>query len=103
MTDDQLDDAIERDNTEHAIKEMGKLFLEAMNDWDTVDLHEIEVFAKKFRFYFGNNLQSIKSKPLDMSNSSRFEASSSIIQMLELSNLNFDDSLQAILKYYTNK
>ncbi len=50
MTDNQLDDAIERDNTEHAIKEMGKLFLEAMNDWNTVNLHEIKYLLKSLSF-----------------------------------------------------
>jgi hypothetical protein len=102
MTDDQLDDAIGKYNAEHSTKEMGKLLLDAMNDWDVIDLHEIEVFAKHFKFYFGSNIQTIKSKPLDMNHAWKFEASSSIIQMLELSKLNLDESIQAVLEYYKN-
>jgi hypothetical protein len=99
---------IEMDSEYNPIKEIGRLFLCAMNDWPTQN-EIIEAFTKELKEYFGNpiTVKNIHSKKLIIGNhnSWKHESGSSISELIKLSEIelnetNFEKILNIILNKY---
>jgi hypothetical protein len=109
----ELNELVEADRENHAIKHLAQLFLNAMNDWPTSNQIDITEFVKELKDDYGPPLSSghIKSQQLDIKkdgNSWRLESGSSIIEMIEFSNMkfgetDFDKILFKIIKHYSNR
>ena len=104
----QLETLVDIDKSDHKLKDVTELFLNAARDWDTFNQTEISEFVTELKQYFGSPLtkEKIKNKPLD--NAWRHEAGSSIFQMLDLSErfcnqTDFDKMINDILSYYEQK
>lgn len=107
MTIDKLIDAVDKDEKLHRTKELTELFINAMNDWPTFNQTDIGEFVKGLKEYFGTPLtiEKINSKSLDLNNSWKHEAGSSIAKLIDISTRfdnepNFDKILDKILNYY---
>jgi hypothetical protein len=105
----QLETLADIDKADHKLKDIAQLFVNAARDWDTFNQTDISDFVKELKEYFGSPLtkEKITNKPMDRlgNNVWRHEASSSIIEMLDLSEKfcnqnNFDKVLIDILSYY---
>lgn len=101
----QLETLVDIDKSDHKLKDITELFLNAARDWDTFNQTEISEFITELKQYFGSPLtkEKIKNKPLD--NAWRQEAGSSIFQMLDLSErfcnqTDFDKIVNDIISYY---
>ena len=101
----QLETLVDIDKSDHKLKDIAELFVNAARDWDTFNQTDISDFVKELKHYFGSPLtkEKITDKPLD--NAWRHEAGSSIFQMLDLSErfcnqADFDKILSDILSYY---
>jgi hypothetical protein len=101
----QLETLVDIDKSDHKLKDITELFLNAARDWDTSNQTDISEFVTELKQYFGSPLtkEKIKNKPLD--NAWRHEAGSSIFQMIDLSErfcdqTDFDKILNDILSYY---
>ncbi len=110
-THSTLYNLIEMDSENNPIKKIGKLFLNAMNDWPT-ESEKIEDFTNELKEYFGNPLTSknIDNKKLNVENhnSWRHESGSSISELIKLSNVelnetDFEKILNIILKKYEDE
>lgn len=102
-----LYDLIEMDSENNPIKEIGKLFLTAMNDWPT-KTEVIEDFKTELKEYFGNPLipKIIDKKRIniDCQNIWRHESGSSISELIKLSEVEFNETdFDKILKRILNK
>ncbi|HRX93420.1 MAG TPA: hypothetical protein P5158_04855 [Chitinophagaceae bacterium] len=101
----QLETLVDIDKSDHKLKDIAELFVNAARDWDTFNQTDISDFVKELKQYFGSPLtkEKITDKPLD--NAWQHEAGSSIFQMLDLSErfynqADFDKILSDILSYY---
>lgn len=112
VTIDALKEAIERDATEHNLKSIAELFVSAMTDWPGYNQVNIIDFINEFEDYFGSpvTIEKIASRPFDASkkNAWRQEAGASIIEMLNLSESQFNgQSFEQIVKsiyfYYSQE
>jgi hypothetical protein len=102
----QLTNLVEIDKSEHKLKDIAILFLDAARDWDT-NQTELSDFIGELKEYFGSPLtiDKIANKKFDNNKAWRHEAGSSIIEMLDLSERfynqpNFDKILKDIIVYY---
>lgn len=100
---------VENDCEEYGIKEIAELFLEAMNDWPTLNQERIVDFIEEFKAYFGEpiTIKKIDSFKFNGKNAWHFEAGSLITEMIKLSQKNWNESdfnkiMQRILNYYHN-
>lgn len=107
MTHSELYDLVENDTKNSKLKEIAELFLNAMNDWPTYNLEEIDKFILEIKEYFGNplTLDKISSKKILNENAWKHESGSSIAEMIEYSKLyynetDFDTIINMILSYY---
>lgn len=105
----QLETLIAIDPAAHPIKEMTSLFVDAMNDWDTEGQISIAEFIKDAKYFFGIPLtiNKINSKPVNLSSNSawKYEAGSSLVEMIRLSQQvyqqsDFDQIIEDIITYY---
>jgi len=101
----QLETLVDIDKSDHKLKDIAELFVNAERDWDTFNQTDISDFVTELKQYFGSPLtkEKIINKPLD--NAWRHEAGSSILQMIDLSErfcnqTDFDKILNDILSYY---
>jgi hypothetical protein len=106
-TYETLWDLVELDTKAHAIKDLAKFFLTAMNDWRTLNQVMIVEFVAELKNYFGSPLtiKAIDSKKFDGLNAWEVETGSSIAEMIKLSTQfcnesDFDKILETILNYY---
>lgn len=108
-TIDQLNSLVHIDKNDHKLKDIAQLFLNAATDWPTFNQTDISDFVKEFKQYYGSTLtkDKISSKPFDTlgDNIWRYEAGNSIVEMLDFSELfydesNFDRTVQNILSFY---
>ncbi len=98
------------DQTDHKLKDIATLFLNAMNDWTTFNQTLIADFVKELKDFFGLPLTigKITNKKLDLTyelNARRHGAGSSIGEMISISTQFcnesvFDKILQNFLAYY---
>lgn len=104
---------VENDSTNHKLKEIAELFLEAMTDWPTYNQELISEFITEIKDFFGSplTLKKIDSKQMDFNieeNIWRKESGSSIAEMIEFSKLYYDETdfdkiVFNILNYYSNR
>ena len=102
----QLTSLVDIDKSEHKLKDIARLFLNAATDWDT-NQTELSDFIRELKEYFGSPLtiDKIANKKFDNNKAWRYEAGSSIIEMLDLSERfynqpYFDKILEDIIAYY---
>lgn len=95
------------DQTDHKLKDIATLFLNAMNDWPTQDQLKIADFVKELKEYFGSSLtiEKIEARKLDGQNAWNVEAGSSIAELIDTSTRfcnesQFDNILKNILDFY---
>jgi len=102
-----LRNLVDIDHTDHKLKDIAKMFLNAMNDWPTQDLSKIADFVQELKEYFGLPLtvEKISAIKFNGQNAWLVEAGSSIADMIENSTKlcnesNFDNILKNILDFY---
>lgn len=108
----ELLELVESDLTNHKLKKIAELFLEAMRDWPTYNQEMIFDFIAELKNFFGSplTLNKIDEKVIDYNieeNVWRKESGSSIAEMIEFSKLyynetDFDKIVVNILNYYSN-
>lgn len=105
-----LRNLVDIDRDTHYQKIIATLFLNAVNDWDTPNLTEIDVFIDELKEYFGTPLviDNIQTKKLEEQNAWKIEAGSSIIELITFSSKfcnqpDFDEIVAAILGYYNSQ
>jgi len=108
-TINRLDSLVSEDKSNHKLKDIAQLFLNAATDWPTSNQKLVSEFIEELKEYFGTSLtkEKISEKIFDPTNHNawRHEAGSSIIEMLELSEKfynqpDFDKLLHEIFSYY---
>ena len=98
---------IEMDLENSQIKELGKLFLTAMNDWPT-EIEKIKDFITELEHYFGSPISSInienKKISIENHNGCRHKAGSSISELLKLSKIKYNEiNFEKIVNKIVNK
>lgn len=103
----QLETLVDIDKSDHKLKDIAQLFLNAAKDWDTFNQTDLLDFVKEFKKYFGSPLtkDKIVSKAFNNDKVWRHESGSSIIEMLNLSEKfynqsDFEKILKDIFFYY---
>lgn len=98
---------VDVDQTDHKLKDIATLFLNAMNDWPTQDQSNIADFVHELKEYFGSPLtvEKIGARKFNGQNAWQVEAGSSIAELIETSTKfcnesNFDNIIKNILDYY---
>ena len=101
---------VDIDQTDHKLKDIATLFLNAMNDWTTFNQTLITDFVKELKDFFGSPLtiEKIDHKKHELTdelNVWRHEAGSSIAEIILISTQfcnesSFDKILQNTLTYY---
>lgn len=98
---------VDLDQTDHKLKEIATLFLNAMNDWPTQDQDKIADFVHELKEYFGSPLtiEKIDARKFNGQNAWQVEAGSSIAELIDTSTRfcnegNFDNILKNILDFY---
>ena len=113
-TYDTLWSLVDLDPNEHLIKELSKLFLEAMQDWPTRNPQSIPRFISELRNCFGESLtlELIKTKAQNGLNGGlgawQLESSGSLIEMLELyskyhGSIQLDELLDKLILHYNRE
>lgn len=107
LTSSALEDFVDLDQSDHKTKDLARLFLEAMNDWPTTDLTNIEEFISVVENYFGYPLTvtKISNKKLSGQNAWQIEAGSSLTELIDISTRLCNQSdfriiVENILTYY---
>jgi hypothetical protein len=103
----QLEGLIYIDKTNHNLKDIAQLFIDAATDWDSFNQTNLSDFIGELKEHFGSPLtkEKIANKTFNLSEAWRHEAGSSIIKMLDLSErvsrqTDFDKILKDIFSYY---
>ena len=103
----QLNSLVYIDKTDHKLKDIAQLFLNAATDWDSFNQTDLSDFVSELKEYFGSPLtkEKIANKTFNNNKAWRHEAGSSIIEMLDLSErfcnqADFDKILKDIISYY---
>jgi hypothetical protein len=101
----QLWSLVDIDKADHKLKNIAQLFLDAARDWDTPNQYDLSDFIRELKEYFGSPLTKEKIKNKTLKNLWRAEAGSSIIEMLDISEIfysqpDFDKILKDIFSYY---
>ncbi len=109
-TYDTLWSLVDLDSEEHFIKDVSKLFLEAMYDWPTFDLESIPQFIAELTDYFGEplTLERIESIPFNGINAWQLESAGSLMEMLKLyakfkGPIELDDLIDKLLLHYNKE
>jgi hypothetical protein len=95
------------DQTDHKLKDIATLFLNAMNDWPTQDQSKIADFVHELNEYFGSPLtvEKINARKFNGQNAWQVEAGSSIAALIDTSTRfcnesTLDNIVNNILDYY---
>ena len=98
---------VDIDQTDHKLKDIATLFLNAMNDWPTQDQSKIADFVHELKEYFGSPLtvEKIDVRKFNGQNAWHVEAGSSIAELIDTSarfcnESNFDNIIKNILDFY---
>ena len=98
---------VDIDQTDHKLKDIATLFLNAMYDWPTQDQSKIADFVNELKEYFGSPLtvEKIDERKFNGQNAWHVEAGSSIAELIDTSTRfcnesNFDNILKNILDFY---
>ena len=101
---------VDIDTKDHKQKEIATLFLNAMNDWDTLNQTKISDFIKELKQYFGTpvTIDKIAKKKLNEDNFWKLEAGSSIINLIDISSQfcnqsDFDKIVETFLNFYNQE
>ena len=104
-----LYDLVENDTKNHKQKDIATLFLNAMNDWPTLNQKVIADFIKELKDYFGSPLtiEKITASEFDRQNAWQIEAGSSIADLIDISTRfcnqsDFDKIVDSFLNYYNS-
>ncbi len=106
----QLIDLLNNDpNDHHSLKKMGLLFAAAMNDWPSQNQFNINDFIQELRCYFGTPITKDvilnKATSLSLKDAWRKESASSLLELLELAETQYQDKnleqlIEVIIKHY---
>ena len=98
---------VDLDQTDHKLKDITTLFLNAMSDWPRQGQPKIADFVRELKEYFGNPLTitKINSIKFNGQNAWQVESGSSIAELIEASTIffnenNFENILKNILDFY---
>lgn len=98
---------IDIDRSDHKLKDIATLFLEAMNDWPTQGQIKISDFVDELKQYFGSPLtvEKINGIIFTGENAWHVETGTSIVELIDNSTRycnesNFDNILKNILDFY---
>ncbi len=101
---------VDIDAKDHKLKDLAIWFLDAMNDWPTMDQENITDFIKELKEYFGSPLtiERIETKKFNGENSWQLEAGKSIAELIATSTKfcnqsDFDKIVDSFLNYYNDK
>lgn len=101
---------VDIDTKDHKLKDITTLFLNAMNDWTTMNQTVITEFVKELKEYFGSPLtiKKIDIKKLNGQNAWQVEAGSSIAELIDVSKRfsnqsDFDKIVNGFLNYYNDE
>ena len=97
---------VEIDQTDHKLKDIATLLLNAMNDWRTGH-DRIDEYIHEFKKYFGDQMtiEKINARKFNGQNAWEVEAGSSIAELINTSTIfcnenNFDNILKNVLDFY---
>ena len=109
-TYDTLWSLVDLDTTDHLVKELAKLFLQAMQDWPTRNSNDISAYVSQLKQFFGEplNQERIESKPINTLTLWQIESAGSLVQMLTLAYkydgpVNLDEVVDRILLHYNKE
>jgi hypothetical protein len=109
-TYDTLWNLVDIDSKDHKLKDIANLFLNAMNDWPTFNLSNINDFLKELKEYFGSPLTIERIGKIEVhgQNLWQIEAGSSITELIETSTRfynqpDFDKIIENLLNYYNEQ
>lgn len=98
---------VDIDQTDHKLKDISILFLNAMNDWPTQNQSKIADFVQELKEYFGSPLtvEKIETRKFNGQDAWQVEAGSSIAKLIDSSTRfcnesNFDNILKNTLYFY---
>jgi len=101
---------VDIDINAHTQKDIVTLFLNAMNDWDTLNQTEIASFITELKNYFGTPLtiKKITEKKVDVQNAWKIEAGTSIANLIDISTKfcnqsEFDKIVATFLDFYNQE
>ena len=101
---------VDIDINDHKQKDIATLFLNAMNDWDTINQTEIADYINDLKNYFGRPLtiDNINKKKFDGQNAWKIESGSSISNLIDISSKfcdqsDFDKIVEAFLGFYNQE
>jgi len=101
---------VDIDKTDHKLKDIATLFLNALNDWPTNNLTDIQDFINELKTYFGTPLtiEQIDKKMFDGQNAWQVEAGSSITEIIDISTRfcnqpDFDKIIDSALGFYNDE
>jgi len=101
---------VDIDTKEHKLKDIATLFLNAMNDWPTMNKTNITDFILELKEYFGSPLtiEKIENKKFDGQNAWQVEAGSSIVELIDSSTRfcnqsDFDKIIDSLLIAYNDE
>ena len=109
-TYDTLWSLVDIDTENHKVKEIATLFLNAMNDWPTMNQTLISDFIGELKNYFGEPLtiKKLDSNKFNGQNAWQLEAGSSIADLIDISTKFCNESkfykiIDSILNYYNKE
>lgn len=101
---------VDLDTENHKVKDIATLFLNAMNDWPTMNQTLITDFIGELKNYFGEPLtiEKLDSDKFNGLNAWQLEAGSSIADLIDISTQfcnesEFDKIIDNILNYYNKE
>lgn len=101
---------VDLDTENHKVKDIATLFLNAMNDWPTMNQTLITDFIRELKNYFGEPLtiEKLDSIKFNGQNAWQLEAGSSIADLIDISTQfcnesEFDKIIDIILNYYNKE
>ena len=101
---------VDLDTENHKVKDIANLFLNAMNDWPTMNQTLITDFIRELKNYFGEPLtiEKLDSNKFNGQNAWQLEAGSSIADLIDISTQfckesEFDKIIDIILNYYNKE
>lgn len=103
---------VDLDETDHILKDIAQLFLNALRDWPTDNSHDIVKCIQEFKSYFGDPFNIVDGRITNIVKAPdwtwRGEAGWAITEMIKLSiqhfnTADFDAIVDRMLSYYEQK
>lgn len=101
---------VDLDTENHKVKDIATLFLDAMNDWPTMNQNNISEFIKEIKTHFGTPLtiEKLNTKKFNGQNAWQLEAGSSIANLIDISTKfcnesEFEKIIDTLLDYYNKE